>query len=696
MAFQIKIANREINPRVVNFFTFENNVNTLEFELDSYIYDEVDLRNYKAYAVTSINGKVDLTELEMSYDQAGDKLHLTWNVGEYTLTETGGIVYQITFKENADDGEGSAVWYSYKAVMINRGTVDADYKIVAEFPTIMSQWLDKINKLSGQIISDLADTQAQLEVYIKEATKEAAKEVESTVVYIPFGETVAVEDRLEGKIYYQFLDEGHTQGQFEDHLGNVLTSAGSGASLPLFAHFFTDYILNDASYLRADTFSWQSGDIYPSAYEHLAADYESANKLMKGSVTETYYETSNEGGAVTEGNNFYASYFCTKDAEIKVGSVLYCFYDGANGRYVFTNEEDTVVVTAIDTSAGTLTYEGGGSSTTTPWSGLNGKSFEYAREIDVPLTETIGSTTIEYAVAKDGHKIVLAGQEEAVADIYAETGVAWYYILDTENKRFKLPRTKHAFTGMRTGVGNFVEAGLPNITGSFAIRGGFVKSATGAIYQTASNNSEDNTGNGNWGPDGAFDASRSSEVYGNSETVQPPATEQYLYFYVGNYVRLTAEVDTGALTELVNDFDITVISKQVEEVKQAAIVEVQTVSAAEISKVEATGLDGLQAQIDSLKAELQTMLGRLDFANAETISIKSSGTYTCPSDGYVQFTGVGQASNQFVTINGVDFCTYTAISNGTINLVPVSKGDVIGASSLSAVVSITFIPQKGV
>ena len=90
------------------------------------------------------------------------------------------------------------------------------------------------------------------------------------------------------------------------------------------------------------------------------------------------------------------------------------------------------------------------------------------------------------------------------------------------------------------------------------------------------------------------------------------------------------------------------------------------------------------------------MLGRMDFSNSETTSIKSNGTYTCPSDGYIQFVGVGQTSNQCVTINGVDFCSYTAISNGTINLVPVSQGDVIGASSLSAVVNILFIPQKGV
>ena len=68
MAFQIKIANREINPRVINFFQFENQVTMLEFELDSYIYDEVDLRNYKAYAHSTINGVIDSTELEMAYD----------------------------------------------------------------------------------------------------------------------------------------------------------------------------------------------------------------------------------------------------------------------------------------------------------------------------------------------------------------------------------------------------------------------------------------------------------------------------------------------------------------------------------------------------------------------------------------------------------------------------------------------------
>ena len=58
-------------------------------------------------------------------------------------------------------------------------------------------------------------------------------------------------------------------------------------------------------------------------------------------------------------------------------------------------------------------------------------------------TETVGSYTITYYQATDGHKIVLANQQSTVEDIYNESGVAWYYILDTGNTRFKLPRSGH-------------------------------------------------------------------------------------------------------------------------------------------------------------------------------------------------------------------------------------------------------------
>lgn len=55
-------------------------------------------------------------------------------------------------------------------------------------------------------------------------------------------------------------------------------------------------------------------------------------------------------------------------------------------------------------------------------------------------TETVGSYTISYVLATDGHKITTDGT--TVANIYNESGVAWFYVLDTTNTRFKLPRKR--------------------------------------------------------------------------------------------------------------------------------------------------------------------------------------------------------------------------------------------------------------
>ena len=112
--------------------------------------------------------------------------------------------------------------------------------------------------------------------------------------------------------------------------------AGNPVIVPLFTTVWQDHILNDISWLRADTFSWQSGLVYTAAYQHLVSEI----------------------------------------------------------------------------------------------SGLTAQ------------TETIGYTTITYYQASDGHKIVLADQETNVLNVYISTGVAWYYVLDTANTQFKLPRRR--------------------------------------------------------------------------------------------------------------------------------------------------------------------------------------------------------------------------------------------------------------
>ena len=224
----------------------------------------------------------------------------------------------------------------------------------------------------------------------------------------------------------------------------IVTSAGGGGGLPLLTPIWSDHLLNDASYLRADTFSWQSGNVYISAYQHLVDD-------------------------------------------------------------------------------------------------VNGITSE---------TETVAGTTITFYRATDGHKVVLADQESNVATIFNATGIAWYYILDTTNQRFKLPRSKWNFVGLRDSVGGYVAPGLPNITGAFATGDGTY--AVGAFYHSGIQ-AGNTTAGGENDQQILFDASRSSAIYGNSTTVQPPATQAYLYFYVGNTVQNETSVDVGEMTEALNN-----------------------------------------------------------------------------------------------------------------------------------------------
>lgn len=227
-------------------------------------------------------------------------------------------------------------------------------------------------------------------------------------------------------------------------LSGVATNTISNAH-SLFDFKWSDHIINEMSWLRSDTFSWQDGSVYDFAYNHLNADYN------------------------------------------------------------------------------------GGTST----------------------TETVGSYTITYVLADDGHKITT--DETTVANIYDESGVAWYYVLDTANTRFKLPRTKYGFEGLRDSVGKYVEAGLPNITGELTTASGIeYGTGSGAIQETKGSGLTHTSNASNRTNGFTFDASRSSAIYGNSDTVQPPATQMYLYFYVGQFSQSATEQTAGVATETLN------------------------------------------------------------------------------------------------------------------------------------------------
>jgi len=223
--------------------------------------------------------------------------------------------------------------------------------------------------------------------------------------------------------------------------------------LPILTSMWFDHIVNDIQWLRADTFSWQSGDVYTAVYNHLINDI--------------------------------------NDAPI--------------------------------------------------------------------LSDTINGITISYWLANDGHKIVgtVGGDvyEQNIIDVYNQTGVAWYYLLDTANHRFKLPRTKFGFTGLRDNVGNYVAPGLPNITGTIASWWGNFQPqvCTGAFVGGSAKVNAAANGSNSGADQVYFDASGSNSIYGNSDTVQPPATQMYLYFFVGHFTKSAIEQTVGITSEALND-----------------------------------------------------------------------------------------------------------------------------------------------
>lgn len=270
------------------------------------------------------------------------------------------------------------------------------------------------------------------------------------------------------------------QDKREEAISDIATKA---RALPMFTPIWSDHILNDASYLRADTFSWHNGDIYTTAYNVLLNEFNS----------------------------------------------------------------------------------------------------------DKSIEELEGNVT--YKRTPSGFKIADIAQHENILTTFTMTGKSWFYVLDTAQQRFKLPRTQYSFTGIRDTVGGDVKAGLPSLSlnstgahthtrGTMNITGqaGFTDmrsspTSTGAFYFTGSSGSQEGGGKASTNPDLAFDASRSwtgatssngahshtitdsAGVLGKSNTVQPSATQMYLYFFVGNYTRPQSDIDIGELVELINERD---------------------------------------------------------------------------------------------------------------------------------------------
>jgi hypothetical protein len=162
---------------------------------------------------------------------------------------------------------------------------------------------------------------------------------------------------------------------------------------------------------------------------------------------------------------------------------------------------------------------------------------------------TITCTADEYAKAlsetgNSGRFVINMSSQELVGSYTNEDEIVTEFTIPAYS--IKLPTITMFIQGINsiTDIGHCFEAGLPNITGSLTSIMGKKDSSstatadeinvTGSFYGAMSGtNTNISSKSPSWWMQGTakIDASRSSEVYGNSETVQPQST-QYPYYIV--------------------------------------------------------------------------------------------------------------------------------------------------------------------
>ena len=135
-----------------------------------------------------------------------------------------------------------------------------------------------------------------------------------------------------------------------------------------------------------------------------------------------------------------------------------------------------------------------------------------------------------------GRYIADISKKEDVDELYTTSGIADIYVVDRTNKAFYLPKTKwfYQYTNDLNNVNKYNEPGLPNhqhspiyLTGSNADLGDpgtcyITSNSQQNGVQTSTNSRTGNVSNNN--------------LYGKSSTVQPPSSNKFIYYKVGDVV----------------------------------------------------------------------------------------------------------------------------------------------------------------
>lgn len=138
-------------------------------------------------------------------------------------------------------------------------------------------------------------------------------------------------------------------------------------------------------------------------------------------------------------------------------------------------------------------------------------------------------------------------------------GVCGKFVYDATANTVRLPKVTGFVEGTidANALGDLIEAGLPNITGTTRTTwsGGRYGNASGAFENYTHSSGGSSAGDGNNGSTigATFDASRSNSIYGNSDTVQPQSIKGYYYIVIATSTRTEVEVNINNITADLND-----------------------------------------------------------------------------------------------------------------------------------------------
>lgn len=187
-------------------------------------------------------------------------------------------------------------------------------------------------------------------------------------------------------------------------------------------------------------------------------------------------------------------------------------------------------------------------------------------------------------------------------------GVCGKFVYDSTNNTVRLPKITGIIEGTidATALGDLVEAGLPNIEGTFDVP---TVSTTAYDYingcarqYTTSKNLSSRRGSSDYQGLVNLNASRSSSIYGNSSTVQPQTIKGYYYIVIANSTKTDIQVDIdNVLTDLNGKADV----------------DLTNVNDAGYIKMAGASLPSTTKYVDL------TLLA-------------SGSTYTAPADGFIQ------------------------------------------------------------